>query len=164
MIDINPSILIAQIITFLIAVLVLWKAAWGPLYNIMKDRSLGIKNDLAAAAAARENAEKLEKDYKAGLQRIQEEAAELIRKAQAEGGRQKEEIIRAAQEEAEKLIRKARQQLDDDKDRIMRQLRGEVAGLSVEIAERLLKGCLDKNMHEKLLSEAMQQIDGLRKN
>jgi F-type H+-transporting ATPase subunit b len=163
MIDINLPILIAQIVTFILAATILWKIAWGPLLALLKERNQNIKNDLEAATLAKEEAKKLEADYKSSLEAIQNKASELMDRARQEGAKEKDEIIRLAQTEAERLLEKARQQLKLDKDRMIQEMRKEVSALSVEIAEKLLKDCMNKEMQDKLFSEALRQVESLRK-
>lgn len=164
MIDINFSLLCAQIVTFLMAVAVLWKLAWGPLQTLLRERSQNIKNDLLAAEQAKESARKLEEDYKARLNQIQEKANELIEQERQRGTKDKEEIMRLASREAETLIEKTRLQLAQDKDRMIQELRAEVSGLSVEIARKLLGECMNKDLQDKLFSESIRQIESLKKN
>jgi F-type H+-transporting ATPase subunit b len=164
MIDINFPLLCAQIVTFLVAVVVLWKLAWSSLYAILKERSTGIRNDIAAAREAKESVAKLEEEYKMRLRSIQEKAAELIEEARKTGAKEKEEIVRLASKEAEGLIEKTRQQLVLDKDRLVQELRAEVSGLSVEIAQKLLGGCMNKELQDKLFAESLRQIESIKKN
>jgi F-type H+-transporting ATPase subunit b len=163
MIDINLPILIAQIVTFILAATILWKIAWGPLLALLKERNQNIKNDLEAATQAKEAAKKLEADYKSSLEAMQNKASELMDRARQEGAKEKDEIIRLAQAEAERLLEKARQQLVLDKDRMIQEMRQEVSSLSVEIAGKLLKDCMNKEMQDKLFSEALRQVESLRK-
>lgn len=164
MIDINFPILLAQIVTFLMAVAVLWKLAWGPLCNLLKERSDTIKNGLISVEQAKEGARKLEEEYRVRLAQIQGRATELIEQARSSAAKEKEEIIRLAGQEAERLIEKTRLQLAEDKERMLKELRAEVSGLSVAIAEKLLKDCMNKDIQDKLFSDALRQIESIKKN
>jgi F-type H+-transporting ATPase subunit b len=164
MIDINFPLLCAQIVTFLMAVAVLWKVAWGPLCTLLTERSSKIKNDLLAVEQAKVSVAKLEEEYRLRLRSIQEKANELAEEARKAGAKEKEEIIRLASREAELLIEKTRIQLNQDKDRLIQELRSEVSGLSVAIAQKLLGECMNKELQDKLFLESVRQIESIKKH
>ncbi len=163
MIDINLPILGAQIVTFLLAVAVLWKIAWGPLCTVLKERSQNIKDSIRAAEEAKKSVAKLEEEYKARLRLIQEEASRLVEEGRTSGAKEKEEIMRSAAREAEALMEKARLQLQADKERLLQELRAEVSGLSVEIARKLLKEHMSKDLQDQFFSESLREIESIDK-
>ncbi|OGS21168.1 MAG: ATP synthase F0 subunit B [Elusimicrobia bacterium RIFOXYA2_FULL_39_19] len=159
MIDINPGILFVQILTFLIAMAILWKIAWGPLNNMISQRQDKIKKDLDYAEQAKQAVENLQKEYTAKLEEIQAKASEIIAEAKNESQKVKEEILRSAHQEAEELRKKAQLQLADERSKVIKALRFEITGLSFDIAEKILQQSVDKKMHDNLLKEMLEQLD-----
>lgn len=66
MVNFNAT-LIAQVLNFLILVFILAKFAYKPLMKIMDDRKNKIAGDLAAAEAAKTDAESIKAEYAAKL-------------------------------------------------------------------------------------------------
>ncbi|MBU0952607.1 MAG: F0F1 ATP synthase subunit B [Elusimicrobia bacterium] len=158
MIEINPGIFLAQIITFLAAVFILWKLAWGPLINMLKERQEKIKKDIDSAESARQAVERLQQEYNLKLAEIQQKTDELLSQAKQDGERLRKDILNTAQKEAEELRNKVEQQLKQDKNSIAKELRNELTGLSVAMAEKLLQGSVDKKLQDKLFKEVVDKL------
>jgi F-type H+-transporting ATPase subunit b len=85
MVEINFNILIVQAVSFLIAVVILWKIAWKPLVTFLQNRRKGIEENINAAKTSKENALKLEEDYKKKISLIEQEARVMFNNALEEG-------------------------------------------------------------------------------
>ena len=158
MIEINPGILLVQVLTFLVAVAVLWKFFWGPLTRFMRARQDSIAGQLEDARKGREEAAKLEEAYRKLLDNIKKEQLELLEKASQDGQRERAEVVRQAHEETRRMLENARREIEEERAAAGRQLRGEVAALSVMIAEKILKKTVDKKVQEKLLKEFTEDL------
>ena len=86
MLEINWQILVSQVITFLIALVVVWKFAWKPILQIIHDRQDKVRKTLEDAENMRLAITKLEAEYQAKLQQVEQKSAEFI--AIATAGRQ----------------------------------------------------------------------------
>ncbi len=158
MIDINPGILIAQIITFVIALSIVWKIAWGPLTTMMRQREENITRAIAQAEDERKAAEELRKSYEGHLAKSRVEAQQLIAQAAGEGQKERERLIAEARSDSEKLVTNARVQLADEKNRLVKELRSEVAELSVRISEKLIQKSIDKSVQDKVFNEMVDNL------
>jgi F-type H+-transporting ATPase subunit b len=117
-----------------------------------------IKTDLDMAQKTREEAEKLANQYKANLDKIEEETRKLVDKALAEGVKSKNEILALAHEQAGKMLENAKAQLEDEKNKAKGELRSQAASLSILIAEKILKQTIDKSVQERLLKEFSKEL------
>lgn len=146
-------------ITFLLLVFILSKTAWKPLITALEEREAGLKAEREAAEAARRSAESLKEDLDRQLARIQARTQEALAAALRDGQKTKDQILKAAQEEAKVLLEKSRRQLEDEKERLIRELRGEVAGLTVLAAEKLLKATIDASDQKRLLEDFYKELE-----
>ena len=146
-------------ITFLLLVFILSKTAWKPLISALEERESRLKAEREAAEAARRSAESLKEDLDRELARIQARVQEAMAAALRDGQKTKDGILKAAQEEAKVLLEKSRRQLEDEKERLIRELRGEVAGLSVLAAEKLLKATIDASAQKRLLEDFYRELE-----
>ena len=153
MIEINLQILIIQAVSFLVSVFLLWKLTWKPLTKFMENRKHIIEEDITKAKNSRENASKTEEELKTRLNRIDEEAKDILRNAVIEGRKDREDIIKEAQIEAKKIIENAKQEIEKEKLQAKNELQKEVVGLSLLMAEKVLKESVDKKIQQKLLNE-----------
>ncbi len=147
-------------LTFLTVVIVLGKFAWGPILKSLDEREERLKNDARTAREAREAAEKLKAEYDAQLARVETRAQELLKDAQDNARRMRDEILKATQVENERLMESARQKMAEEERRLLREVRAEVAGLSLRMAEKILRKGLDKSAQDRLLKEALEEFDG----
>lgn len=150
---INLGFLIAFTINFLIVVVVLRKWVYIPILDALERRRVTIARgleDARVAAEARENAEK--------------EAAGIISEAQTKAG----QIVREANERAEAVAREVRaeaeaeavrerevaiQEVQQERERILTDLRGQVAALSMAVAQKLIGESLDERRQHALINE-----------
>lgn len=161
MIDINLSILLAQIITFIVALFIIWKISWKPLTGMMRQRSEKIRSDIETANNERAAAEGLRQSYERHIADLKSEANKVISAAAKDGERERQSIVDTARREAEKLKENTKRELQKEKERIVQELRSEVAGLAVQISEKLIKKTIDPAVQAKVLKDILDNLDSL---
>ena len=146
---------------FVIVVIVLGKFAWGPVLALLQQREQFIHRALADAKRDRDEAEARLKEYAAKLQSAHAEAATLVEEARRDAERLREEIRQRAKSDAEKLIAGAERQIQLQTNRALEQIRREAVDLSVMIASKIIQRNLTKEDNERLIDEALKQVQGL---
>ncbi|RMD69200.1 MAG: F0F1 ATP synthase subunit B [Gammaproteobacteria bacterium] len=155
--NINIS-LIGQIITFIILVWFVSRYLWGPLTQMMADRSRRIADGLAAAERGRHELERAEQRAKELLQKTKSEAAEIIALAQKRATDLVEEAKEQAKIEGEKMIEAARIEIEKETQRAKEALRHEVVNLALLAAEKILEREIDAKAHEQLLNKVVAEL------
>jgi len=145
---------------FLIVVIVLGKFAWGPVLSLLQQREEFIHKSLSDAKHDRDEAEARLKDYAAKLQSAQAEAVAIIEDGRRDAERVREELKQRARTEADNMIRNAEKQIELQTTRAVQQIRQEAVELSVTIASKLLQRNISKEDNEKLIADALKQIEG----
>lgn len=157
--DFSPGLFIIQAIILLVLILLLGKFAWKPILNSLSEREEGIQDALDAAENAKKELENLQADNERILNEARAERDILLKEARE----MKANILAKAEEEAsvqtDKMIKQAQEAITAEKKSAIADLKNQVAGLSVEIAEKVVKNELaDKNKQlalvETLLKEA----------
>jgi F-type H+-transporting ATPase subunit b len=161
--EINWQNMASQVFTFLIALFIVWKFGWKSIAKFVRDRQDKVKKTLDDAETTRAAIARLEAEYREKLEGIERKSAELIAAARQEAGRAKDEIMKAAQEEAVALRRKAQEQLEQERRRIMAEMRSEIVGLSMAIAEKALAGPLPDKVQERKFQELLDDMKGAKK-
>jgi F-type H+-transporting ATPase subunit b len=144
---------------FVVVLIVLGKFAWGPVLALLQQREEFIHRSLSDAKRDREEAEARLKDYAAKLQSAQREAVAILEEARRDAERLREELRGRAKAEADALIRNAERQVQLETTRALQQIRQEAVDLSVMIASRLLQRNISKEDNEKLIADALKQIE-----
>jgi len=142
-------------ISFLIVLFLLKKLAWGPIVQSLKEREEGIANAIREADRAREEMARLQAGNEELLRQAREERDVILREAKAVGEKMRTEAQQRAQNEADRMISSARQEIDNQKKAAIADLKNQVAQLSIEIAEKLVREKLSDGDRQKALNQAL---------
>jgi F-type H+-transporting ATPase subunit b len=123
-----------------------------------------ISKSLQAAEEAAKKLENVRQESLAILEAARVQQAEIIKKAAADG----EQIVRNAQqkaaEETEKQLEAARRSIDLQKEKALSEINAQVALLSVDIAEKILRRQLDdKARQESFALQMAEEAENIRR-
>lgn len=155
---INAGFLLAQIVNFLLIFALLTLVLWRPLVNMLDSRGAKIQKgleDAAAAANARRNAEA---DAAKIIDDAKRQAANLVEEARVRGEEVAKQATAGAAEEAEKVRAEARSRADEEMNRRLADMRGQVAAISVAMAERLIGASMDEKRQQALVSDFFGKV------
>lgn len=146
-------------LTFLLLVFLLKKFAWGPILTAVKDREESIDNALKSAEKAREEMKNLQADNEKILAEARAERDAMLKEGRELRDKTIDGAKEAAKAEAEKMIENAREQIEMQKRAAMTDLKNQVAALSIEMAEKILrKELADAKKQEALINEMLEDI------
>lgn len=155
----HAGLMVWTVLTFLILVGILARFAWGPLLAAIRAREESIAEERRAAERSRAEAERLRVDYEARVAGLDAKARDIVAQAEAAGRRAKDDLLRAAQAENDRLVDGARKKLAEEERRALREVRAHVAELSLRAAEKILRQGLDKSAQDRLLKDALGDIE-----
>jgi F-type H+-transporting ATPase subunit b len=155
----DPGLFIWTILTFLVLVALLAKFAWRPLLEALDKRQELIRTSLDEAQQARVQLERLRGEASEILNRARAEAEGIVSKSWSDAEKLREELKKKARSEAETIVRNAEREIRLETQRALRQIRHEAVDLSVMIASKLIRRNLSKEDNERLIAEALQQIE-----
>ena len=147
---------------FVIVVIVLGKFAWGPVLALLQQREEFIHRALADAKRDRDDAEARLKEYSAKLQSARTEAATILEETRRDAERLREEVRQRARTEADNLLANAERQIQLQTSRALEQIRREAVDLSVMIASKIIQRNLSKEDNERLIDDALKQVENRR--
>ena len=157
MLDLHPGLMIWTIITFIILLIILKKAAWNPILTALDAREKGIKDNIEAAKNAREEAESSIEEYRRKLAEAAAEAQKVLAKARQDAERIGEELKAKYKADAEAELEKARKQIDLERQAAVNEIRNEMAGLVIAAAEKVIGKALDSEDHRRLVLGGLQE-------
>lgn len=153
--------LIAQVVNFIVLLVILAKFAYKPLLKALDDRRNKIVSDMDTAEQTRLDAEALKKEYAEQLANAKKEASDIIDKANKSAQATHDTMLQAAQKERETLLATGKEQIEQERQQALQDVRGEVIALSTQIAGKLMKQQLDSAENSaaiaKLTDEALTQ-------
>jgi F-type H+-transporting ATPase subunit b len=155
---INLGFLIAQIINFLLIMTLLTVILWKPVVNMLDSRSAKIEKgleDAAAAANARRNAEA---EAEKILAQARTESAQIVEEGRSRGDEVAKTIETEARKDADKIRADARASAQAERNTELAGLRGQVAAISVAVAQRLIGETLDAKRQKALIDDFFAKV------
>jgi F-type H+-transporting ATPase subunit b len=156
-INLNMTLLV-QMVNFLILIVLLQRFLYKPLTQFLATRADGIKRSLEEAKAAREAAAKAQQEYEARIAATRREAAALRESAVREVEEERQRLLKVSRDEAARLLTEAKAQIEQEVKRAKAELRAEVVGFSLGVAERLIGRSLTTEDDRRLAEQVVQQI------
>ncbi len=154
------SELIAGIIAFAIVFFFMWKWAAPAINRALENRRQAIAGQLKEAEKAKQEAESLLRDYQEQLAGARSEADRIIDEARQTAEALRADVVGKAEREAEEIRRKTQEELAAERARAGSELRREVAGLSLDVAERVIGGALDRDAQRALVDRYIEELEG----
>ena len=146
-------------LAFVLLLVILAKFAWKPILNSIHERELSIENALASAEKAKSEMARLTSENEALLKEARAERDQILKEAKDLKDKIIAEARSSAQAEGAKMIEKAKQEIDSQKTAALNEVKGQVASLSLEIAEKVLRRQFeDQAKQEALVADLLKEV------
>lgn len=157
--DFSFGLFFWQIIILVVLILLLKKFAWKPILDSLNSREQGIQDALESAENARKEMQNLQADNEKLLQEARAERDTMIKEAREIKDRMIAEAKEDAQKQGEKMIANAKATIDTEKNAALADIKNQVASLSVQIAEKILREELSsKEKQQQLVDEMLGDV------
>ena len=153
--------LIFVVVNFLGLLVILYLLLWEPILKVLDDRAATIADDLATASKTREDAAGLKGKYQQLMIGSKQERQELIAEGRKEGQAERQRIVGTAREESDKIIARTQEELQAAADRARSDLRGEIGGLSISLAEKILAREVTEKDNQQLIEDFLAKLNDL---
>lgn len=140
-----------QTLLFVGLIFILRKFAWKPILDAVNEREQFIEESLGAAEKAKLELARLQAKNEDLLKEARAERDELLKQAKETKEKIVSEAKGKAQAEADKLIENARLVIENEKMAAVTELKNQVATLSIEIAEKIIRKELATEEKQKAL-------------
>jgi len=156
--DFSPGLFVIQAIILLVLILLMRKFAWKPILDSLQNREEGIQSAIDAAENAKKELQNLQADNERIMKEARQEKETLLKEA-----RELKTVILAdakaeAEKESEKILKQAQEAIVAEKRAALVDLKNQVAGVSVEIAEKLVKSELtNKGKQQELIASLLNE-------
>jgi F-type H+-transporting ATPase subunit b len=140
-----------MLVSFGIIFWILKKFAWKPILNMLNERETSIQNALDSAEKAKEEMKALQSSNEKILADARTERDQLLKDAREIREKMIAEAKSLAAKEGDRLLAAARENIQNEKMAAITELKNQVATLSIEIAEKILKSELSSDEKQKTL-------------
>jgi F-type H+-transporting ATPase subunit b len=153
--------LIWGVICFAIVAFFLMRFAFPKLREAVEARERSIQEALEEAEKSRNEAQKLLEDYKKQLAEARSEANRIIEEARHQAEDVRRDLIAKSEKEAETVVARAREQIEAERNRTVQQLQGQIAELSIELAEKVVGRSLDGETQREFVDAYIREVAGM---
>jgi F-type H+-transporting ATPase subunit b len=142
-------------LTFLTVLFLLSKFAWKPILKMIKDREESIEGALQSAEKAKQEMVRLQSNNENLLREAQLEREAMLKAARDAKDAMIHEAKATAKAEADRMISLAREAINNEKQAAVTELKNQVAQLSLQVAEKLIREQLSSDEKQKELANKL---------
>ena len=155
----STGLLFWMTITFLVVFFLLWKFGFPVITGRVKERQAFIDDSLRKAHEANERLANIQKEGESILQEAREKQAQILKEAADTRDAIVEKAQEKARQEGARLMEDARIAIEQEKKAAIADIRKQVATLSVEIAEKVLRQNLkDDKTQMDLIDRMLDEV------
>ena len=161
----DSGLLFWMTLVFVIVFLILWKWGFPSIVKMVNDRKASIDGSLKKAREANEKLANIQKEGELLLQQAREQQSKILKEASDTRDAIVEKAQDKARDEGARIISDAKAEIQNEKQAAIRDIRNQVAELSVQIAEKILRQKLsgDKEQNE-LIDRLLDEVSSTDKN
>ena len=148
-----------KLVNTLIVVGILYKVAFNPIKNFLKDRREGIRKALEEARAAREEAEKQLAEQRSKVADLEAELMRVRDQGKKERAAMQERLEKEQENQAQRLLEQTRTTIELEASKARAELQNQAASLALNLAEEMLKKELGEADQERFVENYLANIE-----
>lgn len=156
---INPLLLGAQTINFLIILFLLKKFLYKPVQLMLKKRQDIIKEGLDKTEEARLLLEKTKEEEREILKSAQAESAKIIEDAKKESIAMLKTNQEEAKKQADRILKEAKEQIEKETKETEAKLAQKTSSLAIIFLEKVLKDIFSEKEQKEIMNKALGKIE-----
>ena len=158
LVTIVPWTFIAQICNLFIQLYLIKRFLLKPINAVLEKRKEMASAEIKEAEKAKEEARAIKEEYDQNMAVAKEKANTLLANAQKSASLQSEEMIQEANKQAAAIKAKAESDIAQEKKKAVNELKGEIGGMAMEIAGKVIEREISEKDHEKLIDEFISNV------
>jgi F-type H+-transporting ATPase subunit b len=159
LIKLVPGLMIWTLICFAVTFYILKRFAFGPIQQMIDQRRERIRQSLAEADNARDEARRLLEEHRSLMTQARGQAEEILSEARRVAESQRERVRQETEADRQRRLEETKRQIEAETQRALGEIRREVGNLALVAAEKVTAGALDASAHRKLIDDAVRELD-----
>ncbi|MFH1833103.1 MAG: F0F1 ATP synthase subunit B [Candidatus Levyibacteriota bacterium] len=154
----DPMLLAAQIINFLIILFLLRKLLYKPILGMLKEREVKIKAGLENSEKARLLLEKTLEDEKNILKKAQGQANQMLQEAKNQALELSNKAEKRTKKQTEMLVEEAKNQISREAKLTEEKLTVHVSNLAIQFLQKTMKDFFSEKDQEEIINKAIKRF------
>lgn len=155
---IDGKILLAQIVNFVVLLVVLYKLLYKPILDVLEKRRHTIEKSLKEADEIAVRMKKVEKEIQENIAQSKRDAMLILEDAKKSADEERQKRKEETAQEIENMKTKVREEINEEKRNILNEARQEIADIVVGLAQKVIKKNIGKEDEQAIASELMDTI------
>ena len=158
LVAVEPATLIVTICNLFLQMFIVKKFLLDKVMKVLDDRRKAADQEITQAKEAKDEAMSIKATYEENMRQAKAEANEILSHAQKTASARSEEIIGEAQAQAVRIKEKASADIAQEKKNALNQVKDEISGIAMAIAEKVVERQLNEDDHEKLVNQFIDNL------
>lgn len=153
-----PWNFIATILNLFIQVYLIKRFLFKPINEMLEKRKAKADAQIQDAVKAKDEALAMKEEYEKNMQDAKNKANEILTTAQKTAAVQSEEMLKEATLQAAAMKEKAEADIAQEKRKAVNETKGEIGGMAMEIAGKVIEREISEEDHAKLIDEFITNV------
>ena len=153
-----PWNFIATILNLFIQVYLIKRFLFKPINEMLEKRRAKADAQIQDAVKAKDEALAMKEEYEKNMQDAKNKANEILTTAQKTAAVQSEEMLKDAALQAAAMKEKAEADIAQEKRKAVNEIKGEIGGMAMEIAGKVIERKISEEDHAKLIDEFITNV------
>ncbi len=154
----NPLTILLHMFNAALLLVALYFLLLKPVRKFMTARTERVQAELKSVDDAKQQLDQEKQQAQSELVAARKTAQETIAQSVASAHEQAEKLLKDAHQDADYIMKHARAEADAMQQNAREAMRGEVAGLSVQLAGRLLQREVNEDDHQQLVEDFLTKV------
>ena len=158
LVGIIPWTFVAQICNLFIQMYLIKRFLFKPVHEILEKRRAAADAEIIQAEETKAKAEAIRAEYGRNMQDARQKANEILDSARNTAAIQSEKILKEAQDQTFAMKNKAEKEIAQEKKKAVNEVKGEIGGIAMDIAGKVIEREINEKDHEKLIDEFISNV------
>jgi F-type H+-transporting ATPase subunit b len=155
---INLPVFIAQLVNFLLVLLVLWKFAYKPIVRMLDERSKKIEESVSRAKEIEQRLFAMDAEQQEVLSQAKADASRILDLARLDAEKRKHDLLESAKREVERVVVQGKEQLKTEKQQMIREAKAELIDIALIATKKILEETIDEKKSHTLAEIVVKKM------
>lgn len=155
----NASEIAAQLVCFILALVILRFILWKKFLGILENRRVRIATEIKDIKDSKAALANIKADYDRKIATIEDAARLKIDEAIAEGKKRSDELRLKAEQDSDKILQNAKENIKDELARAKEDLKDSMVDLTIKVAQTVIQEKLDVGADRKLVEDFLKSVE-----
>ncbi len=155
---VEPLLLIAQVVNFLVLLYILKRVLYKPILKVLDDRKAMIAQSIKNSEEIEKKLAETEEEKEAALEKAAKEAQRILEDATKSANQIIEDSQIKAATDIEEMLKKSRDQIKQDRETMQQELREDLANLVAISLQKVTGKVLTSKDQKKLVEQSVKEL------